>query len=84
MEISLRPTRQGDREFVWQLHRTTLGPCVAAAFGWDDDEQRALFDAKYTRGRGRIIEVDGRPAGYRRRRGLRLAAPPSPRPLITP
>jgi ribosomal protein S18 acetylase RimI-like enzyme len=64
MDIRLRPTREQDRSFLWDLHRTTLGPYVAATFGWDGGEQRARFDAKFEPGRGEVIEFAGRRVGY--------------------
>ncbi|MHC4847753.1 MAG: GNAT family N-acetyltransferase [Planctomycetota bacterium] len=64
MEISLRPNEAGDQQFLWELHRATMGEYVDETYGWNDAEQKAKFDRKYRPGRGEVIEVEGVRVGY--------------------
>jgi hypothetical protein len=41
---TLRPvTAQDRRDFVAELNRVAIGPCLETTFGWDDAGQRAYF-----------------------------------------
>ena len=62
-EWSLRPAAESDREFLFELHRLTMGAYVDATFGWDDREQRALFDKSFVPGSCEVIRVAGEDAG---------------------
>ena len=64
----LRPAEEGDREFCYQLNRSTMKPYIEATWGpWNDQQQRALFGEKWwTPGKlnhTRIVEIHGQPAG---------------------
>jgi GNAT superfamily N-acetyltransferase len=52
-----------DREFLFDLHRATIGVYIGATFGWDDQEQQALFDESFAPGLCEIIQLDGEDAG---------------------
>ncbi len=59
----LRPATEADKEFLRELHRTTLREYVDQVFGWDDDEQRAFFDERWDPRPQQVIRVEGRDAG---------------------
>ena len=59
----LRPATEADKEFLRELHRTTLREYVDQVFGWDDDEQRAFFDERWDPRPRQVIRVEGRDAG---------------------
>jgi GNAT superfamily N-acetyltransferase len=60
---SLRPATDDDREFLFELHRVTMGAYVDATFGWDERAQRALFDESFVAEIREIIQVAGEDAG---------------------
>lgn len=62
-EWELRPATEADREFLRDLHRATLREYVDQVFGWDDAQQREMFDARWDPGPRRIIRLDGRDVG---------------------
>jgi GNAT superfamily N-acetyltransferase len=62
-EWHLRPALAGDREFLFELHRAALGAYVDATWGWDDDDQRRMFDDRFAPEGVNLIEVDGEAAG---------------------
>jgi GNAT superfamily N-acetyltransferase len=62
-EWSLRPATDSDREFLFDLHRVTMGAYIDATFGWDDREQQGLFDESFAPGMYEIIRVAGEDAG---------------------
>jgi hypothetical protein len=44
-EVSLRPAVTEDREFLFELHKASMGPYVEELFGpWDDAVQWEFFD----------------------------------------
>jgi ribosomal protein S18 acetylase RimI-like enzyme len=59
----VRPAVAEDADFLFDLHRATMGPYVDAVWGWEDAEQRAYFDAHFEPGSWQIVEVDSRPVG---------------------
>jgi GNAT superfamily N-acetyltransferase len=59
----LRAATDGDREFLFDLHRTAMGGYIDAAFGWDDGAQQALFDESFDPDVYGVIQVDGEDAG---------------------
>jgi ribosomal protein S18 acetylase RimI-like enzyme len=62
--VALRPAVEGDREFLFALHRASLKEYVAATYGpWDDQRQRELFDAKFAPARYQIITRAGADVG---------------------
>lgn len=61
--IDLRHVDAGDVEFLFELHRASLGPYVDEVWGWRDDEQRAHLARNLDADRARIVMVDGVDAG---------------------
>jgi ribosomal protein S18 acetylase RimI-like enzyme len=55
----IRPARADDRSFLVALHEVTMRSYVDATWGWDDEEQRAFFDAHFDPRRCQILQVDG-------------------------
>lgn len=53
----------GDREFLWEVHRTALRPAVEATWGWDETFQAHYFAEHFTTGDRFIVSVDGVDAG---------------------
>ncbi|MBI1371345.1 MAG: GNAT family N-acetyltransferase [Phycisphaera sp.] len=61
---TLRPARDDDYAFVYELQERTMRAYVEAAFdAWDDDWQRAFFAQHWSPEHTRIVEVCGEPAG---------------------
>jgi ribosomal protein S18 acetylase RimI-like enzyme len=64
MNWSLRPAHEGDREFAWELRRTTMRGYVEQIWGaWDDAAQQARFELAFDGNRPSIIEIEGRSVG---------------------
>jgi GNAT superfamily N-acetyltransferase len=61
--IDLRHVDAGDVEFLFDLHRASLGPYVDEVWGWRDDEQRAHLAKNLDVDTARIVMVDGVDAG---------------------
>lgn len=69
--VRLRQAKVEDREFLFELHRASLGPVIEATWGpWDDTQQRQFHDAWFEPSRLFIVLTDDEPAGvvdaYRR------------------
>ncbi|WP_329000329.1 GNAT family N-acetyltransferase [Kribbella sp. NBC_00709] len=65
-DLRLRPATVADDEFLYDLHRRTLGAAIEATWGpWDDDEQRRYHHDWFTKtvGTVEIVLVGGQPAG---------------------
>jgi GNAT superfamily N-acetyltransferase len=62
-EWSLRPATDDDREFLFELHRATMGAYIDATFGWDDRWQQAHFDETFAPDTYEIIRVGDEDAG---------------------
>jgi ribosomal protein S18 acetylase RimI-like enzyme len=58
-EWSLRPATQPDRDFLLDLNRAAFRESVEPTWGWDDDEQRAYFDARFEPSRREVVQVAG-------------------------
>jgi ribosomal protein S18 acetylase RimI-like enzyme len=52
---TLRPATPADHDFLFNLHRGALGPYVEAVWGWDEEEQLAIFDARFAPERWQIV-----------------------------
>jgi RimJ/RimL family protein N-acetyltransferase len=63
MDLALRPASEGDREFLYALHCSTMRDVIDQTWGWDDAWQRANFDDRFTRLSVSVIEVRARPVG---------------------
>jgi ribosomal protein S18 acetylase RimI-like enzyme len=57
--ITLRPAKEGDYAFLWELHRTAMQPYVAATWGWDEAWQADYFRAHLALPRCQIIQSAG-------------------------
>lgn len=63
IRFSMRPARDDDVEWLYELHRAAMGPHVQAVHGrWDDADQRERFAARTERD-VRIVEVGDVPVG---------------------
>ncbi|HYB96341.1 MAG TPA: GNAT family N-acetyltransferase [Vicinamibacterales bacterium] len=71
MDITLRPAADTDRDFLYDLHCTTMRAVVEATWGWDDDWQLRDFDRRMGAYEIWIIEEDDQPCG-----GLMIEATP--------
>ncbi|WP_173164540.1 hypothetical protein [Phytohabitans suffuscus] len=65
MDVTLRDATATDSDFCYALHEATLGPYVAAVWGWDDAAQRRF----HRRGRRQARRTSGGEAPPRARRG---------------
>lgn len=62
--FTLRPARNADYAWSWELKRLTMRPYVEATWGvWDDVAQEDFFRQNFRSDVVQIIEVDGRDAG---------------------
>jgi 2-phosphosulfolactate phosphatase len=76
LPFALRPATEADRSFLFALKQQTMRDYIADAFGgWNEREQRTMFDPDLAR--TAVVIVDGRDAGMiearRDRGGLYLA-----------
>jgi ribosomal protein S18 acetylase RimI-like enzyme len=63
-DIRLRPATPADDEFLYDLHRRTLGDVIEATWGpWNDAVQREFHNAWFAPETVEIVLVHGRPAG---------------------
>ena len=56
--VELRAAVPSDDEFCFQLHKAAMGEYVAAIWGWDDQDQRALHARVFNPHRWQIITAD--------------------------
>ena len=63
MQFELRPATDGDREFLYALHRAAMYESVARTWGWDEAWQRARFDAHFDPRAVQVIRAGGREVG---------------------
>ena len=62
---SLRAVTEGDREWLYRLHRATMETCVAETWGkWDEEYQRRRFDKEFDPPKGEIVVVAGDDVGF--------------------
>lgn len=59
---SLRAARPDDEPFLFALHRDAMRDYVQATWGWDEDWQRANFEATYAPERQAVIVHGAGPA----------------------
>jgi GNAT superfamily N-acetyltransferase len=62
--VSTRPALDGDKARMWQLYETALRPHIELIWGWEASWQVAYFDKAFVSSSTRIVECDGRFAGY--------------------
>ncbi len=63
MDLNLRPASEGDREFLYALHCSTMRDVVEQTWGWDDAWQRADFEKRFDACTVSIIEAESRSVG---------------------
>lgn len=61
--ITFRTSTIDDFEFLFDLHKATLGPYVDQVWGWDEDIQRAYLRRNTDFAATKVIVVDGAGAG---------------------
>ncbi|MBN3453783.1 GNAT family N-acetyltransferase [Mycobacterium sp. DSM 3803] len=61
--IGFRQATKADFEFIFDLHKQTLGPYVDLVWGWDDEVQRAYLERTLDLDSTEIIVVDGGDVG---------------------
>ena len=65
MDFTLRPAIAADREWLRQTKARCLRAYVERTYGsWDEDFQRARFDATFELAENQVISLGGRDAGY--------------------
>lgn len=57
--LSLRLAISDDSEFAYQTKRAAFKVYVDQVWGWDEDQQRELHDARFSAQDFRVIQVDG-------------------------
>lgn len=63
-DVQLRPATLADDEFLYDLHRRTLGDVIEATWGpWDDEVQRKFHQAWFKPATIEVVLVGGRWAG---------------------
>jgi ribosomal protein S18 acetylase RimI-like enzyme len=53
---SVRAATAADRDFLYELNRAAFRTYVDATWGWDEDQQVALFDERFDPSRRRIVQ----------------------------
>lgn len=65
MEFARRPATAADRDWLWETKSRCLRKYVEQTYGpWDEDIQRARFDASFEPGEFQVISTRGRDAGF--------------------
>jgi ribosomal protein S18 acetylase RimI-like enzyme len=60
----LRPVTEDDREWLYQLNRSSMRDHVIQTWGsWDEASQREYFDGRFVPERRQIIRTDGADVG---------------------
>jgi predicted N-acetyltransferase YhbS len=63
MAIRLRPSADGDYDFLWWLHGATMRTYVDAIWGWDESLQRHYFQEHFDPACTEVIEREGEAVG---------------------
>jgi GNAT superfamily N-acetyltransferase len=63
MQWRLRAATPADRDFLFTLHEAAMRPYVDATWGWDDAEQKQMFDRSFDPANQEIIDVAGKDTG---------------------
>ena len=61
--ISTRNATDADFDFLFELHRQTMGPYVEQTWGWDETWQRNYFKQHFMSRPCEVIEVRGKEIG---------------------
>ena len=65
MEFARRPATAADRDWLWETKSRCLRRYVEQTYGpWDEDIQRARFDASFEPDEFQVISVGGHDAGF--------------------
>jgi hypothetical protein len=59
----LRPTRSGDKAFLFQLHEQTMRDYVEQVWGWDDEEQERILRSRFNPEYWQIIQSENQDIG---------------------
>ena len=57
------PAKPKDIEWLFSLHKKTLGPYVGQVYGWNDREQERMFNDRCLRQNDFIIQINHRKVG---------------------
>jgi ribosomal protein S18 acetylase RimI-like enzyme len=63
VNVQRRAATDADRDFLFDLHKSALGPYVEATWGWDEAFQRRWFEERFDPPANQIVLVDDVPAG---------------------
>jgi RimJ/RimL family protein N-acetyltransferase len=63
VEWRLRPAKEADRDFLFDLHRQAIRAYVEPVWGWDDVVQQRLFDERFASRPYQVIQADGEDIG---------------------
>jgi ribosomal protein S18 acetylase RimI-like enzyme len=63
VQFELRPAGPADRDRLFALHRAAMREVVERAWGWEEAEQRARFNARFDPAGVAFIVVGGREVG---------------------
>ncbi|ETW97209.1 MAG: hypothetical protein ETSY1_23575 [Candidatus Entotheonella factor] len=63
VHYTLRPSKQDDFEFIFQLNKTNMRHYVEALRGWDDEAEREDMRRQFQPGADSIILIEGKEAG---------------------
>jgi len=61
--LAIRAAKDEDKEWCWQLHRSTLYSVVDQIWGWDEDWQRRHFDKEWPSREAQIVSFEGQRVG---------------------
>ena len=62
-DVRLRQASAQDREFLYELHCSTMRDAIEQVWGWDDAWQRAHFEERLEKYAVSIIVADDQPVG---------------------
>ena len=63
VEVNLRPAREQDREFLYELHCRTMRDVIEKTWGWDESWQLRDFDRRFREYVVSIVECNGHAVG---------------------
>jgi len=63
VEWRLRPAKEADRDFLFDLHRRAMRDYVELLWGWDEVAQQRLFDERFVSRQYQVIQADGEDMG---------------------
>jgi ribosomal protein S18 acetylase RimI-like enzyme len=63
-DLTIRAAMESDKAPIWRLYEDALRHHIEVIWGWDTAWQQDYFDKAFMRLTTRVVEVDGRFAGY--------------------